>query len=51
MIRGVSFSKLQAVIAAIVVAGSLAAAWIYTRRQPLPAAAHLRHTAVAAFPA
>jgi len=36
MIEGVSFSKLQAVIAAGVVAGCLAAGWIYTRRQPLP---------------
>jgi len=50
MIKGVSFSKLQAVIAAIVVGGCLAAAWIYTRRQPLTAATR-HHTTVAAFPA
>jgi predicted CXXCH cytochrome family protein len=36
MIKRVSFSRQQAVIAAFVVAGCLAAAWIYTRGQALP---------------
>jgi len=36
MTKGVRFSKLQAGVATIVVAGCLTAAWIYIRRQTLP---------------
>jgi len=41
----VSFSKLQAAIAVGVVAGCLAAAWIYTRRQPGPSSSSIPQNA------